>query len=224
MFNVYCEIILIGAVVLVLTWFVMNMSQPDGKFALKMLERKLDKITDTINIKQFEKLHFNKLGLHFYIYIEKVTPIKSLSYKSVYYKNVYINGELVCRLWHMERTLFAARMFEHVDKRLDTELFELISAAYKEARKINKFDWKEFNQLYNESIRKKSYFTDIESEHKSTTQSTTLEINEVKPKLDDEAFLHKYCYGCGSQRCEGIGTPWFEGCQYRHELEGYAGE
>ena len=35
----------------------------------------------------------------------------------------------------------------------------------------------------------------------------------------EKEFIKKYCYGCGSQRCEGIGSAWFEGCQYKDEFE-----
>lgn len=31
-------------------------------------------------------------------------------------------------------------------------------------------------------------------------------------------YIEKYCRHCGSQRCEGIGTDWFEGCQHKDEL------
>lgn len=36
--------------------------------------------------------------------------------------------------------------------------------------------------------------------------------------LTKQEFIEKYCHNCGSQRCEGIGTPWFEGCRMKHEL------
>ena len=38
-------------------------------------------------------------------------------------------------------------------------------------------------------------------------------------KLTKEEFYEKYCSDCGSQRCEGIGTIWFEGCKYKELLE-----
>ena len=40
-------------------------------------------------------------------------------------------------------------------------------------------------------------------------------------KLTEEEFLKKYCYRCGTQRCEGMGTVWFDGCKHRYELENY---
>lgn len=39
--------------------------------------------------------------------------------------------------------------------------------------------------------------------------------------LTEEEFYEKYCQMCGSQRCEGTGTPWFDGCEYKYELKGY---
>ena len=36
--------------------------------------------------------------------------------------------------------------------------------------------------------------------------------------LTKQEFIEKYCHNCGSQRCEGIGTPWFEGCQMKDQL------
>lgn len=44
---------------------------------------------------------------------------------------------------------------------------------------------------------------------------------EPRPLLTEEEFIETYCHNCGSQRCEGIGTAWFEGCQHRHELSKY---
>lgn len=43
-------------------------------------------------------------------------------------------------------------------------------------------------------------------------------------KLTKEEFYSKHCQLCGSQRCEGIGTDWFDGCKYRYELENYITE
>ena len=36
--------------------------------------------------------------------------------------------------------------------------------------------------------------------------------------LTKAEFIEKYCHNCGSQRCEGIGTEWFEGCRHKDEL------
>ena len=38
-------------------------------------------------------------------------------------------------------------------------------------------------------------------------------------KLSAEEFYDKFCSHCGSQRCEGIGTVWFDGCMYKELLK-----
>lgn len=38
--------------------------------------------------------------------------------------------------------------------------------------------------------------------------------------MTEEAFIKEHCCCCGSQRCEGIGTAWFEGCVYKWDLDG----
>ncbi len=37
--------------------------------------------------------------------------------------------------------------------------------------------------------------------------------------MDVKQFTETYCYKCGTQRCEGIHTIWFDGCQHKGELE-----
>ena len=39
--------------------------------------------------------------------------------------------------------------------------------------------------------------------------------------MTEKQFIMTYCYNCGTQRCEGIGTEWFEGCPKRWNLDGY---
>ena len=39
--------------------------------------------------------------------------------------------------------------------------------------------------------------------------------------MNDEKFIETYCNNCGSQRCEGIGTEWFEGCKHKHNHDSY---
>ena len=37
--------------------------------------------------------------------------------------------------------------------------------------------------------------------------------------LTVEQYLEKYCKSCGTQRCEGIFSDWFEGCGYKDEID-----
>lgn len=39
--------------------------------------------------------------------------------------------------------------------------------------------------------------------------------------MTEKQFIEVYCHKCGTQRCEGIGTEWFEGCPKRWNLDGY---
>ena len=38
--------------------------------------------------------------------------------------------------------------------------------------------------------------------------------------MTEKQFVKTYCHNCGTQRCEGIGTEWFEGCKYKWSLDG----
>lgn len=38
-------------------------------------------------------------------------------------------------------------------------------------------------------------------------------------ELNEQEFIDKYCRNYGSQRCEGIGTEWFDGCHYKNQLK-----
>ena len=39
--------------------------------------------------------------------------------------------------------------------------------------------------------------------------------------MNDKEFIEKYCHNCSTQRCEGIGTEWFEGCRHKHEHDSF---
>ena len=39
--------------------------------------------------------------------------------------------------------------------------------------------------------------------------------------VSDKEFTDKYCRECGSQRCEGVGTEWFDGCAHAFNLASY---
>ena len=38
--------------------------------------------------------------------------------------------------------------------------------------------------------------------------------------MNKEQFVKTHCQNCGSQRCEGIDSEWFDGCKYKWELDG----
>ena len=37
--------------------------------------------------------------------------------------------------------------------------------------------------------------------------------------MNKEQFIRTHCRNCGSQRCEGIDSEWFDGCAKKWELE-----
>ena len=39
--------------------------------------------------------------------------------------------------------------------------------------------------------------------------------------MNDKQFVETYCHKCGTQRCEGIGSEWFEGCKQRWNHDNY---
>ena len=44
-------------------------------------------------------------------------------------------------------------------------------------------------------------------------------VGEEDTNLTKEEFIDEYCTFCGSQRCEGIDSIWFEGCKYKGVLK-----
>lgn len=38
------------------------------------------------------------------------------------------------------------------------------------------------------------------------------------PRLTTEQFTKLYCNNCGTQRCEGIKSEWFDGCKFKDHL------
>lgn len=58
------------------------------------------------------------------------------------------------------------------------------------------------------------YFYDVDVPQKDDN-------SEPANILTEDEFRDKYCKMCGTQRCEGIGTDWFDGCGHRNELKGY---
>ena len=38
------------------------------------------------------------------------------------------------------------------------------------------------------------------------------------PRLTTEQFTQLYCNNCGTQRCEGINSEWFDGCKFKGHL------
>ena len=43
--------------------------------------------------------------------------------------------------------------------------------------------------------------------------------DKKKHQITAKKFIETYCNNCGSQRCEGVGTVWFDGCKFKDYLK-----
>lgn len=139
----------------IFVWFIMSTQLPDGKFALKSLHNKLEDIKYYIEKKKWESFPVFYKNKHFRLRIERNTPVESLSYNKLYYINVYINDELVCRLWSKDCIFSKYRWVETTSKRHSNEIFDIINQANKAYKKMYRED---FNKELSKTMDDKSYF------------------------------------------------------------------
>ena len=50
-------------------------------------------------------------------------------------------------------------------------------------------------------------------------EEANCEFDKERNQITAEEFVQTYCHNCGSQRCEGIGTEWFDGCKFKNRLK-----
>ena len=139
----------------IMVYIIMNWELPDGKFALKSLHNKLENIRYYIEKKNWEHIPVFYKNKHFTVRFERTKPIEGLNYNKLYYIDVYINDELVCRLWSKDCTFSKYRWVETTDKRHSTEIFAIIRQANKAYKKMYKED---FNKEFSKTKDTKSYF------------------------------------------------------------------
>jgi hypothetical protein len=133
----------------------MNCNLPDGKFALKSLHNKLDDIRYYMEKKEWESFPVFYKDKHFKIRIDRNIPVECLNYNKIYYIDVYIDNELVCRLWSKNCTFSKYRWVETTNKRHSTEIFAIINQANKTYKKMYRED---FNRKFSKTMDDKSYF------------------------------------------------------------------
>ena len=134
---------------------MINWELPDGKFALKSLHNKLENIRYYIEKKKWESIPVFYKNKHFTVRVERTKPIEGLYYNKIYYIDVYINDELVCRLWSKDCTFSKYRWVETTHKRHPSEIFAIINQANKAYKKMYKED---FNKEFSKTMDDKSYF------------------------------------------------------------------
>jgi hypothetical protein len=126
------------------TQYGISSSVSDGKIYSKKFNKKISKIEDAIRHREAESLEFSNRGKTFTLTIEKGETPKGIKYFTLpfyTYKNIFLNGELVCCLHKIESTFFKRYLVEYSSSRDYYELEELIKCAYKTATKMEKDYW-----------------------------------------------------------------------------------
>ena len=134
---------------------IMKWELPDGKFALKHLHNQLEDIRYYTEKKKWESFPVFYKDKQFTLRIDRNIPVESLNYNELYYLDVYINDELVCRLWSKDCIFSKYRWVETTTERHSTEIFAIINQANKVYKKMYKED---FNKEFSKTMNDKSYF------------------------------------------------------------------
>lgn len=154
-FEVICIIFSIITVSTLIVMVMTSFQAPDGKIYLKILDNRLWHISYLIEHSNEESLDINYKGISFFINIKKTNPVENLSYNDTIYKDIYINDELVARLWVIDGTINKHRFIEFSRDRHNYEVLNILKAAYKYSKK----KWHEdIDKSVAKSIDNKSYF------------------------------------------------------------------
>ena len=139
----------------IMVYIMTTWELPNGRFALKSLHNKLENIRYYTEKKEWESLPVFYKNTKFSVRVSREIPVEGLDCYKLYYLDVYINDELVCRLWSKERTFTKYRWVETTNKRHSTEIFAIIKQANRAYKKMYKED---FNKAFSKIMDDKSYF------------------------------------------------------------------
>lgn len=76
-------------------------------------------------------------------------------------------------------------------------------------------------QSFCKSCGEPAFHEDITSEGICIDCDKLQHPEDYNDKLSLKEFVEIYCHNCGSSKCEGIGTVWFQDCKYRDRLKGF---
>lgn len=154
-FEVICIVFSTIIMSTLIVMFMMNFQKPDGKIYLKILDNRLWHIDYLIRHSDKESFELNYRGISFSINIKEIKPVENLSYNKTIYKDIYINDELVARLWVIDGTINKHRFIEFSRDRDSYEVLTILKVAYKYSKK----KWYEdISKAVAEDTGNKSYF------------------------------------------------------------------
>lgn len=154
-FEVICIIFSIITVSTLIVMVMTSFQAPDGKIYLKILDNRLWHIDYLIRHSDEESLNISYKGISFSINTKEIKPVENLSYNKTIYKDIYINNELVARLWVIDGTINKHRFIEFSRDRDSYEVLNILKVAYKYSKK----KWYEdISKAVAEDTGNKSYF------------------------------------------------------------------
>lgn len=121
--------------------FCISSTDTSGQLFSKRLYKRVKAIEEAISCSKKDCLSITCKGQRFSIQVKdaKVNPgIKYSTIPAYTCKDICINDELVCKVHRLERLFTSSYAAEVSCKRNEFELVELLSLAYKKAKKINK--------------------------------------------------------------------------------------
>lgn len=141
---IYFSAIIMAAFIIYLFCYIIPCSESSSKLYGKRLNKRVNLIS-SINRTEKQPMYFESKGKTFRIKVEDATVAPGLHYETIPVytcRNIYIDDELVCCLHKLERLFTKTYLAEFSSKRHDYEVTELIEAAYKKAKKLDKEYWK----------------------------------------------------------------------------------
>ena len=125
-------------------WYIVPSSESSSRTFGRSLNRRLSLITRACRTDD-KTLYFESKAKTFKIEIKNAEVAPGLAYDTIPVytcKDVYIDNELVCKVHRLERLFTKAYLAEFSRKRRESEVLELINAAYKKAKQLDKEYWK----------------------------------------------------------------------------------
>ena len=139
----FISAISIAIFIICLFCYIIPCNESSSKLYGKRLNKRVNLIS-SVNRSEKQSMYFESKGKTFRISVEDMAVASGLQYETIPVytcRNIYIDDELVCRLHRLERLFTKTYLAEFSSKRYDFEVTELIEAAYKRAKKLDKEYW-----------------------------------------------------------------------------------